>query len=154
MPKLPAVKPRHVIRLLEENGFTLDHTSGSHFVFYHPLSGRRAVVPQHNRDIPKGTLMFFVARGRIYTRGVDRFSCREVNETRSGLTLPVSGIQTVERETNEARFRRGYVKLKCHPGLLDGIFFAAEGCGASRPGTDECIRPYVSDFYSELIRMP
>jgi predicted RNA binding protein YcfA (HicA-like mRNA interferase family) len=57
MPKLPAVKPRHVIRLLEKNGFTLDHTSGSHFVFYHPLSRRRAVVPQHNRDIPKGTLM-------------------------------------------------------------------------------------------------
>jgi predicted RNA binding protein YcfA (HicA-like mRNA interferase family) len=57
MPKLPAVKPRHVIRLREKNGFTLDHTSGSHFVFYHPLSRRRAVVPQHNRDIPKGTLM-------------------------------------------------------------------------------------------------
>jgi predicted RNA binding protein YcfA (HicA-like mRNA interferase family) len=57
MTKLPAVKPRQVIRFLEQNGFVLDHTSGSHFVFYHPNSRRRAVVPTHNRDLPKGTLM-------------------------------------------------------------------------------------------------
>ncbi len=57
MPKLPAVKPREIIRFLERNGFVLDHTSGSHFVYYHPESKRRAVVPQHNREIPKGTLV-------------------------------------------------------------------------------------------------
>jgi predicted RNA binding protein YcfA (HicA-like mRNA interferase family) len=56
MPKLPAVKPREVIRFLERNGFVLDHASGSHFIYYHPLSKRRAVVPKHNRDVPKGTL--------------------------------------------------------------------------------------------------
>jgi predicted RNA binding protein YcfA (HicA-like mRNA interferase family) len=57
MTKLPAVRPRQVIRFLEQNGFALDHTSGSHFIFYHPGSRRRAVVPSHNRDLPKGTLM-------------------------------------------------------------------------------------------------
>jgi predicted RNA binding protein YcfA (HicA-like mRNA interferase family) len=57
MPKLPAVKPREVIRFLEQNGFILDHASGSHFIFYNPASKRRAVVPQHNRDLPKGTLL-------------------------------------------------------------------------------------------------
>jgi predicted RNA binding protein YcfA (HicA-like mRNA interferase family) len=57
MPKLPAVKPREVIRFLEQNGFVLDHTSGSHFIFYNPTSKRRAVVPQHSRDVPKGTLL-------------------------------------------------------------------------------------------------
>jgi predicted RNA binding protein YcfA (HicA-like mRNA interferase family) len=57
MPKLPAVKPRQVIRFLEQQGFVLDHTSGSHFIFYHPTSRRRAVVPRHNRDLPKGTLI-------------------------------------------------------------------------------------------------
>jgi predicted RNA binding protein YcfA (HicA-like mRNA interferase family) len=57
MPKLPAVKPRQVIRFLERNGFVLDHTSGSHFIFFHTTSRRRAVVPSHNRDLPKGTLM-------------------------------------------------------------------------------------------------
>jgi predicted RNA binding protein YcfA (HicA-like mRNA interferase family) len=57
MPKLPTVKPRVVIRFLERNGFELDHASGSHFIFYHPVSRRRAVVPRHNRDMPKGTLV-------------------------------------------------------------------------------------------------
>jgi predicted RNA binding protein YcfA (HicA-like mRNA interferase family) len=57
MPKLPAVKPREVIRFLERNGFVLDHASGSHFIYYHPLSKRRAVVPKHNRDVPKGKLV-------------------------------------------------------------------------------------------------
>jgi predicted RNA binding protein YcfA (HicA-like mRNA interferase family) len=55
--KLPAVRPRQVIRFLEQNGFVLDHTSGSHFIYRHPVSRRRAVVPSHNRDLPKGTLM-------------------------------------------------------------------------------------------------
>jgi predicted RNA binding protein YcfA (HicA-like mRNA interferase family) len=57
MTRLPAVRSRQVIRFLEENGFIWDHTSGSHFVYYHPVSHRRAVVPRHNRDVPKGTLM-------------------------------------------------------------------------------------------------
>jgi len=57
MPKLPAVKPREIARFLERHGFVLDHVSGSHFIYYHPTSKRRAVVPQHNRDIPKGTLI-------------------------------------------------------------------------------------------------
>jgi predicted RNA binding protein YcfA (HicA-like mRNA interferase family) len=56
MTKLPALKPRQVIRFLEQSGFLLDHTSGSHFVFYNAKSRRRAVVPSHNRDLPKGTL--------------------------------------------------------------------------------------------------
>jgi len=57
MPRLPAVRPREIVKFLEQNGFILDHSSGSHFIFYHPLSRRRAVVPRHNRDIPKGTLL-------------------------------------------------------------------------------------------------
>jgi predicted RNA binding protein YcfA (HicA-like mRNA interferase family) len=44
------------MQFLERNGFILDHTSGSHLIFYNPVSRRRAVVPQHNRDLPKGTL--------------------------------------------------------------------------------------------------
>jgi predicted RNA binding protein YcfA (HicA-like mRNA interferase family) len=41
MTKLPALKPRQVIRSLQQNGFVLDHTSGSHFIYYHPASRRR-----------------------------------------------------------------------------------------------------------------
>ena len=42
--------------LLKKKGFALDHTSGSHYVFYHPISKKRVVVAYHAKDIPKGTL--------------------------------------------------------------------------------------------------
>ena len=57
MPRLPGVKPREVVRFLERHGFVLDHTSGSHFIYYTPATRKRAVVPKHNRDMAKGTLM-------------------------------------------------------------------------------------------------
>jgi predicted RNA binding protein YcfA (HicA-like mRNA interferase family) len=76
MPKLPTLKPRHVIRFLEQNGFVLDHTSGSHFVYYHPVSRRRAVVPQHNRDLPKGTLMSLLREAGFTREGLLDFLAR------------------------------------------------------------------------------
>ena len=57
MPKLPAVKPRQVAQFFEQQGFVLDHISGSHFIYYHAETKRRAVIPRHNRDMPKGTLL-------------------------------------------------------------------------------------------------
>jgi predicted RNA binding protein YcfA (HicA-like mRNA interferase family) len=48
---------REIVKFLEQQGFVLDRTSGSHFIFFHPVSKRRAVVPKHNRDMPKGTLL-------------------------------------------------------------------------------------------------
>jgi predicted RNA binding protein YcfA (HicA-like mRNA interferase family) len=57
MPKLPAVKPREVARFIESRGFLLDHISGSPFIYFNPGTKRRAVIPQHNRDLPKGTLL-------------------------------------------------------------------------------------------------
>jgi len=41
---------------LQENGFILDHVSGSHYVFYQPLPEKRAVVPYHSKNLPIGTL--------------------------------------------------------------------------------------------------
>ena len=57
MPKLPNVTPKQLGALLEKLGFQLDHTTGSHFVFYHPKTKRRAVVPYHTKELPKGTVM-------------------------------------------------------------------------------------------------
>ena len=73
MPRLPAVRPREVIRFLEQHDFALDHTSGSHFIYYHPVSRRRAVVPRHNRDIPKGTLMSLLREAGFTREGLIEF---------------------------------------------------------------------------------
>jgi predicted RNA binding protein YcfA (HicA-like mRNA interferase family) len=56
LPKLPSLTPKKVIKILLENGFVLDHSSGSHMVFYNSGTRKRVVVPVHRRDIPKGTL--------------------------------------------------------------------------------------------------
>jgi len=56
MPKLPTFTPQKLIRILEQRGFVLDRTKGSHHIYYHPESKRRVVVPLHIGDLPKGTL--------------------------------------------------------------------------------------------------
>jgi hypothetical protein len=33
MPELPAVRPRALVQFLRQNGFVLDHSSESHFIY-------------------------------------------------------------------------------------------------------------------------
>lgn len=54
MPK--AISPRKLIKALERHGFVLKRTHGSHHLFQHPVTKRRALVPFHTKDIPTGTL--------------------------------------------------------------------------------------------------
>ncbi len=68
MPKLPNVTPRRVIRFFEAEGFAIDHVTGSHHVLYHPTSRKRAVIPMHMKDLPKGTLLA-ILRQSGYTKG-------------------------------------------------------------------------------------
>lgn len=77
MPKLPAVKPGEIIRFLKSSGFVLDHVSGSHFVFYHRESKRRAVVARHNREIPKGTLLSLLREAGFSREDLVRFLERQ-----------------------------------------------------------------------------
>lgn len=56
MPKPPRLTPKKLIAILKRNGFQLDHTTGSHFVFYRPETKRRVVVAYHTKELPKGTL--------------------------------------------------------------------------------------------------
>jgi predicted RNA binding protein YcfA (HicA-like mRNA interferase family) len=57
MPKLPAIKPKDLIRRLEKMGFIIDHQTGSHVVMYTESNHKRAVVPIHLKELPKGTLL-------------------------------------------------------------------------------------------------
>lgn len=60
MPKLPALRSSHLVGFLRFHGFQLDHATGSHFVFRHHESRRRAVVPRHPSDIPVGTILAII----------------------------------------------------------------------------------------------
>ena len=51
MGRIPVLKPREVIKLLEFHGFLLVRQRGSHCQFKHP-DGRQTTVPDHKgRDI-------------------------------------------------------------------------------------------------------
>ena len=56
MPKLPSLTPRKIIKVLEKKGFVLDRIKGSHHIYYNPETGKRAIVPLHKKDLPKGTM--------------------------------------------------------------------------------------------------
>ena len=65
MPKLPALTPKKLTAILKKHGFQLDHTTGSHFVFYHPETKRRVTLPYHSKDLPKGTLFAVLKQAGI-----------------------------------------------------------------------------------------
>jgi predicted RNA binding protein YcfA (HicA-like mRNA interferase family) len=67
MPKLPRLTPQKIIKILESRGFVLDRTKGSHHIFFHPESKRRAVVLVHRKDLPVGTLIEILKQA-----GIDR----------------------------------------------------------------------------------
>jgi predicted RNA binding protein YcfA (HicA-like mRNA interferase family) len=49
---------KFLIRLLEENGFVLKRSKGSHHIFYNPQTNKTTIVPVHGgRDLKKGTFL-------------------------------------------------------------------------------------------------
>ncbi|MHC1602576.1 MAG: type II toxin-antitoxin system HicA family toxin [Methermicoccaceae archaeon] len=71
MPKLPALTPKKVIRILESRGFILDRTKGSHHVYYNPATRRRVTVPLHSKELPKGTLIEILKQAGISREELD-----------------------------------------------------------------------------------
>ncbi len=65
MPKLPSITPKEIIKVLEKEGFVLDRIKGSHQIYYHPETKRRAVIPFHKKDLPKGTLLEILKQAGI-----------------------------------------------------------------------------------------
>ena len=65
MPKLPNWTSKQLIKFLKKNGFVLDHATGSHYIFYHPSSKKRIVVPFHTSNLPKGTLRAILRQAGI-----------------------------------------------------------------------------------------
>jgi predicted RNA binding protein YcfA (HicA-like mRNA interferase family) len=47
VPKLPALTPEELARILLRKGFVFDRSKGSHRIYLHPETKRRAVVPFH-----------------------------------------------------------------------------------------------------------
>lgn len=65
-PRLPAVKPKVVVRALGRAGFFIHHTSGSHHVLKHPDKPHlRVTVPFHNKDLKRRTLSSIIEQAGL-----------------------------------------------------------------------------------------
>ncbi len=67
MVKLPVLKPKVVIKKFKKLGFYEDRQTGSHVILYHPQTKKRAVIPLHLNDLPKGTLKALLSQTGINT---------------------------------------------------------------------------------------
>ena len=56
MPKLPIVKPKKLIQVLNKMGFTHIRQKGSHAIFLRKKDGVLTIVPIHSKDIGRGLL--------------------------------------------------------------------------------------------------
>jgi len=54
MPKVPSLKPRKIIAVLEKTGFVFIRQKGSHRIYV--KGGFGVTIPFHNKDLRKGTL--------------------------------------------------------------------------------------------------
>jgi len=72
-PEFPAFTPQKIIKILEKSGFQLDRQKGSHCIYLHPESRKRAVVPLHKKDLSKGT-----AWGILRQAGIEKSDLLEL----------------------------------------------------------------------------
>ena len=66
--RLPALRPREVIRALERAGFAVSRTSGSHHLLKHPDHPERSVtVAYHATDLKPATLRSIIKQAGLTT---------------------------------------------------------------------------------------
>jgi predicted RNA binding protein YcfA (HicA-like mRNA interferase family) len=61
--KLPALRPKKVIKALERAGFSIHHTSGSHYIL--KKEKLRVTVPYHNKDLKTRTLASIIEQSGL-----------------------------------------------------------------------------------------
>ncbi|MEA2113261.1 MAG: type II toxin-antitoxin system HicA family toxin [Patescibacteria group bacterium] len=73
MPKLPVLKAKELVKILNKIGFLKHHQVGSHAQFKH-LDGRRTTIPIHpGKDIYRGTLRNILRDIKISPREFAKF---------------------------------------------------------------------------------
>lgn len=63
--RLPAVRPKKLIRVLEKRGWEQRRVRGSHHYMVHPEFRDAIPVPVHNRDLKPGLLLAILKRAEI-----------------------------------------------------------------------------------------
>jgi predicted RNA binding protein YcfA (HicA-like mRNA interferase family) len=70
MNKIPALKPKDLVRILRAAGFHEDHRSGSHVIMHSDSDGSRVSIPYHRKDLPKGTIQAILRAAELRREAV------------------------------------------------------------------------------------
>jgi len=50
MSNIPSLNSNKLIKIIKKLDFQLDHSTGSHFIFYNPSNKKRIVIPYHKLE--------------------------------------------------------------------------------------------------------
>jgi len=60
------LSPKHLIKILEQNGFFYKRSKGSHQIYYNPTTNKTTIVPLHgSKDLKKGTFFAILKQAGI-----------------------------------------------------------------------------------------
>jgi predicted RNA binding protein YcfA (HicA-like mRNA interferase family) len=60
------LNPKHLIKVLEQNGFIFKRSKGSHQLYYNPVTNKTVIVPVHGgKDMKKGTFLAVLKQAGI-----------------------------------------------------------------------------------------
>lgn len=60
------LSPKHLIKLLERNGFFFTRAKGSPQLFHNPITNKSVIVPVHGgKDMKKGTFLSILKQAGI-----------------------------------------------------------------------------------------
>jgi len=80
MPKLPGLRAREVIKILEKAGFRTWRQKGSHLTMYRPGDRRALTIPMHfTKTVPKGTLRAIIKEAGLTVEEFDVLRTRRSN---------------------------------------------------------------------------
>ena len=65
MSNIPSLTPKEIVRILNQKGYVLDHSRGSHQIWWHPVTKKRVVIPMHNKTLPSGTFYAILKQAGI-----------------------------------------------------------------------------------------
>ncbi|MFH1192271.1 MAG: type II toxin-antitoxin system HicA family toxin [bacterium] len=73
MPKLPSLTPKKLLKILQKEGFTIDHATGSHYILYNPISKKRITLPFHAKDLPNGTMYSILKMAGLTRKDIEKY---------------------------------------------------------------------------------
>jgi predicted RNA binding protein YcfA (HicA-like mRNA interferase family) len=66
MTRLPALKPKQVLRALQRAGFFIHHTTGSHYALRHQeMANLKVTLPYHTGDLKRKVLKSIIKQAGL-----------------------------------------------------------------------------------------